>query len=198
MSRIYTRTGDTGTTKLVGCTEVLKDDPRVDCYGTLDELNSHLGQSYALLHSLKQSPNGLSTDGAETSAEELGNNIHRIQNLLFNAGSIIACEKEEMRKMLPAITEEHILWLEKSIDEMTMQLTPLKQFILPGGSLLASQIHIARTVCRRAERQCVSLIKTEPHLEVILKFLNRLSDWCFVAARFTNHIQNIPDQVWQK
>ena len=186
--KIYTKTGDKGFTRLVDGRECSKASIRVEAYGTVDELNSVLG---LVLHSLKKT--------AQLSA--LTNEIEKLQNQLFNIGSHLACEKEETRKMLPSFSENWIEDLEKSIDQMTAQLPALRQFILPGGSEASSYLHLARTVCRRGERLTVRLLE-EGHEEVenqrALRYLNRLSDYLFVAARFANQSLQIPDQTWNK
>lgn len=188
--KIYTKTGDLGTTHLVDGRECSKANLRVETYGTVDELNSVLGMT---LSQLKIQP-------AEP-LKALSEQIERIQNQLFNIGSHLACEKEEVRARLPAFEENWVMELEKSIDLMTEGLPPLVNFILPGGAASASCCHLARTTCRRAERMVVRLIEagqSEPENLRALKYLNRLSDYLFVAARFINHSLGVPDQIWKK
>lgn len=192
--KIYTKTGDKGKTRLVGGECVDKNNPRVECYGTVDELNSHLGLSLCQITK-------------EPSLQALGTEILRIQHELFNLGSLLACEDALQLPRLPQINKERILQLENSIDAMTETLAPLKNFILPGGSEISAQLHIARTVCRRTERHTVELIgllrdalsaAETDCLEHCLVYLNRLSDYLFVAARFANQKQGRFDQIWQK
>lgn len=185
---IYTRTGDTGRTKLVDGNEVSKHDTRVDAYGTVDELNSQLG----LLRSWV------------TQQEELQGwdpRLESIQCELFNLGSILACTAEETLQFLPKIESGHILKLEHWIDELTVDLPPLKNFILPTGHLIASQLHIARTVCRRAERK-LSEISAEQDLNPFEKqgliYLNRLSDLFFTLARAANLKTKTAEVIWRK
>lgn len=187
--KIYTKTGDKGSTRLVDGRECSKANIRVETYGTVDELNSNLGLVlvFCELQSIKSF-------------------LLNTQNQLFNIGSHLACEKEETRQHLPHLKEEWIESIEHSIDLMTAELPELRQFILPGGSPLAAFLHQARTVCRRSERMVVRLIeedksqnsKTNLEYEFSLRFLNRLSDWLFVAARWSNHKLNINDTFWQK
>jgi cob(I)alamin adenosyltransferase len=185
--KIYTKTGDKGTTKLVDGRECSKASLRVETYGAVDELNSVLGLCISELN--------------RTSVKDPTGELQKIQNHLFNIGSHLACEKEETRQMLPVIDEAWIGDLEKSIDQMTSPLSELKNFILPGGSSAASFLHLGRTVCRRAERMVVRLIEEGTQNEETLRslrYLNRLSDYLFVAARFVNQNLGIPDQIWQK
>lgn len=188
--KIYTKTGDQGLTRLVDGRECSKSSLRVETYGTVDELNSILG---LILFALKKE--------SRPSLSSLYSELEKTQNHLFNVGSHLACEKPETRKMLPSFDEAWISELEKSIDTMTAKLPPLKNFILPGGSESASYLHVARTVCRRAERMVVRVLE-EGHNETenqrALRYLNRLSDYLFVAARFCNQELQIPDQIWKK
>lgn len=188
--KIYTKKGDQGLTRLVDGRECSKASLRVESYGAVDELNSTLG---LVLQSLRSSGNsGLTT---------LGLQIEGIQNQLFTVGCHLACEKEETRKMLPQFEESWITDIEQTIDQMTSALPELKDFILPGGSQAASFLHLSRTVCRRAERCVVALIEKGHHEEEnhrALRYLNRLSDHLFVAARFANQELKIQDQVWKK
>jgi cob(I)alamin adenosyltransferase len=187
--KIYTKTGDKGSTRLVDGRECSKSDLRVETYGTVDELNSVLGVALAQIQS-------------QTSLKSLGDELWVLQNQLFTVGSHLACGKEETRKLLPEFSESWIADLEKQIDAHTEKLPPLKQFILPGGTLASAELHLARTVCRRAERMVVRLIEDEKDgaeiLQTALRYLNRLSDYLFTAARTANRLQNVPDQEWQK
>lgn len=177
---IYTKTGDKGETALVGGSRVLKCDQRVECYGTLDELVSYL----ALVRDCFKS-------------ERLTNEVIKIQRILFKAESILACESENVLNKMPKITEDDIVFLEKRIDVMNDGLPALKAFLIPGGSRTSSHIHVARCVCRRAERLCVRLNQDVPVDEKILRFLNRLSDYLFVLARYILKEKNRKETYWQ-
>ncbi|MDR0789890.1 MAG: cob(I)yrinic acid a,c-diamide adenosyltransferase [Bacteroidales bacterium] len=163
---IYTRKGDDGTTSLIGGTRVRKDDLRVEVYGSIDELNSYVG----LIREL-------------TENEQYKQHLLKIQNLLFNAESLIACEDKEIAKTLPSIRQEHIDELERAIDAFTKVLPPLTQFVLPGGSVLSAHINVARTICRRVERLCVKFNAEQSVDNMVLCYLNRLSDYLFALSR---------------
>ncbi len=163
---IYTKTGDRGTTSLAGGERVPKYDQRVECYGTIDELVSYLGLVRDCLKN-----------------ERLTAEIVKVQNTLFTLESILACERKELAASLPKVTEDDVRWLERKIDAMNEELPPLKAFVIPGGSRTASHVHVARAVCRRAERLCVRLNETNPLDDTILQYLNRLSDYLFVFSR---------------
>lgn len=188
--KIYTKTGDQGITRLVDGRECSKSSIRVEAYGTVDELNSVLGLTLNSLNSK-----------AKDLLPQLILEVEKVQNQLFNLGSHLACEKAETRKLLPPLEESWIESLENSIDQMTATLAPLKEFILPGGSEAGAYFHLARTVCRRAERLVVRILE-EGHQEIenqrALRYLNRLSDYLFVASRFTNQTLQYPDQIWKK
>ena len=180
LTKIYTRTGDDGTTSLVGRQRVPKDSIRVNAYGAVDELNSHIGVAIA--------------SGADA---ELTRELQRIQNELFHLGSELATLEEDKRVMqLPHIEQKHIDALEALIDRMTEQLGALENFILPGGSLAAAQLHVARCVARRAERDAIALGRSEPIGAYVVKYLNRLSDALFVMARYENHVRGVEDVYW--
>jgi cob(I)alamin adenosyltransferase len=186
--KIYTKNGDKGKTRLVDGRECSKASLRVEAYGALDELNSSLGVVVSQLPVLPQ-------------AAKLMDELLLIQNELFNLGSHLACVDEKARERLPALNEKWIERLEASIDLMTEELPPLKNFILPGGSTMAAFFHLSRTVCRRAERLVVSLIDEGSAMETdsfCLRYSNRLSDFLFTAARFVNFKAGIPDQEWTK
>lgn len=172
LNRIYTRTGDKGETALSDGTRVTKDSLRVECYGTVDELNAVTG--LARLHA----------------DDDVDAALARIQNDLFDVGADLARpghdrDHEEKHPVLRA-SEGQIEWLEQQIDAMTARLEPLRSFILPGGTPLAAALHQCRTVCRRAERIAVALGREDGANPVALRYLNRLSDWYFVAARIAN------------
>src|SRR6185295_8324892 len=178
--KIYTKTGDGGTTSLIGGTKVSKAHLRIEAYGTVDELNSYVGLCKDLL-------------GEQNSAI-----LQEIQDRLFTIGSALACDPEKETKMkIPDLREEDIVLLENEIDWMTDVLPPMKSFILPGGHPTVAHVHVARCICRRAERSCVRLQLEKNEVESIIpKYLNRLSDYLFVLARFTAHILKVSELPW--
>ena len=181
LTRIYTKTGDEGLTGLGGGRRVSKDSPRVRAYGTVDELNSAIGVALAL---------GLT----DRLASELG----RIQNELFDLGSDLCWPSDdERRERIPTVQPHHVQQLETLIDDLNETVGPLTNFLLPGGSPGAAQLHLARTVCRRAERETISLAREEAIGELILPYLNRLSDALFVMARYENHERGVDEPLWQ-
>ena len=181
--KIYTRTGDDGTTGLFGGGRVLKDHPRVRAYGTVDETNAVLGAALAMLPG----------DGST----ELRSLILSIQNDLFDLGSDLATPFES-RATVPRIRPEQVGRLEAAIDAHELSLRPLKNFILPGGAPAAAMLHLARTVCRRAERHVVAAMAAEVKLNAhALKYLNRLSDLLFVLARHVSQEAGLADIAWQ-
>ena len=180
LTKIYTRGGDQGLTALGSGTRVPKDALRVQAYGTADELNSQLGVAVA---------GGL--------CERLATLLPTIQNELFHLGSDLCFTEEDKRKYnIPLIEERHVTALEELIDELTAVVGPLENFILPGGSLGAAQLHVARTICRRAEREVVTLGREESIGSYVLQYLNRLSDALFVMARYENHMRGVPEPLW--
>jgi cob(I)alamin adenosyltransferase len=182
-SKIYTKTGDAGKTSLIGGTKVFKSNIRIEAYGTIDELNSFtglLGDHLQDIHTKKI--------------------LREIQDRLFTIGSSLACDPDKEPKMkIPDLREEDISLLEKEIDSMEEKLEPLKSFILPGGHVTVSTAHIARCICRRAERICVNLkeIDQSDVEPLILKYLNRLSDYFFVLARYAAHLLGVKDIIWK-
>ncbi|AHF15548.1 cob(I)yrinic acid a,c-diamide adenosyltransferase [Niabella soli] len=179
--RIYTKTGDKGTTALIGGTKVSKADLRIEAYGTVDELNSYTGLCKELLSDVR--------------SKEI---LQEVQDRLFTIGAVLAQDPDKKTKMtLPDLHEEDIVLLEKEIDVMTGQLPEMKSFILPGGSVPVAQLHIARCICRRAERLVVGLSETSPVEPVVPKYLNRLSDYLFVLARYTGFVSGIADIPWK-
>ena len=180
--KIYTKTGDKGKTSLLGGTKVWKSDLRIESYGTVDELNSYIG---------------LVSD--HLSEEHSKNILKEIQDRLFTIGSSLACDpvKEPLMK-IPDLKEQDVEFLEKEIDGMTEKLPPMKNFILPGGHVAVSTTHIARCVCRRAERLCVNMQEREMSIEpLIIIYLNRLSDYLFVLARYIAHLLNVEEIPWK-
>lgn len=181
LTKIYTKKGDAGHTSLGGGQRVPKDHLRVAAYGTVDELNSQIGVALAI---------GL--------CQELATVLAEIQNELFDLGSDLAfIEEDKAVYKLPQIEARHIERLEDLIDEMTAALGPLENFILPGGSLGAAQLHVARTVCRRAERDVAALAREEVVSANVLAYLNRLSDALFVMARYENYMKGVAEPLWR-
>jgi cob(I)alamin adenosyltransferase len=180
--KIYTKTGDKGTTSLIGGTKVAKSDLRIEAYGTVDELNSFIGLCRDLLKNKKSSKVLL-----------------KIQDRLFIIGSSLACDPgKELKMKIPNLEEADIIFLEKEIDKMDEVLPAMKNFILPGGHKSVSILHIARCICRRAERCCVRLqIESNEEDSIIIKYLNRLSDYLFVLARFTGHELKVKEIPWK-
>jgi len=181
LTRIYTKTGDDGTTGLGGGERVPKDSPRVAAYGTIDELNSQLGVALA---------SGL--------CERLVAVLPGIQNDLFDVGSDLCWPSDDARRVrIPTVEARHIEALERLIDELNDVVGPLANFLLPGGSPGAAQLHVARTICRRAERETVHLADGESIGEFVLPYLNRLSDALFVMARYENHERGVAEPLWR-
>ena len=189
ISKVYTRAGDAGKTRLAGGQEVWKDSVRVEAYGTVDELNSMLG--------LARVSNGQAGTNVEVS-ERMGTILKWVQNKLFDLGGILATAPGESFPNMPTVTSEDVAHLEHLIDECQKDLTPLKEFILPGGGQLAALLHVARTICRRAERLCVTLSKEESIDKALIIFLNRLSDALFVFARWVTKKQGEPEFLWER
>ena len=186
--KIYTKTGDKGTTRLVDGSCVEKFNPRVEAYGSVDELNSVLGVVRSLI-----------VEDKNSELKTLDAKLEKIQNHLFNVGSLLATENQDVFKKLPQITAKQIETLETWIDESTEELPQLKNFILPFGSLISSQLHVARTSCRRAERRSAEILMNDnAQYENTLIYLNRLSDLLFTWARWANLKQNISETIWKK
>jgi cob(I)alamin adenosyltransferase len=185
MARIYTRTGDTGETGLFGGGRVRKDDVRVAAYGTVDELNAVLGVARGAL------------TGHDTLPSEIDLFLDGVQHQLFNLGAELATP-QPAQLGANLVSDADVAWLEQLIDRLEQKLEPLKTFILPGGSPAAAHLHWARTVSRRAERLVVTFAAVEPVRGEVLRYLNRLSDALFVAARAANQIANVPDVAWKQ
>jgi cob(I)alamin adenosyltransferase len=177
--KIYTRSGDDGTTGLYGGPRARKSDARFECCGTIDELNANLGLAAVL------------------APTEILQRIHKVQADLFVLGSHLATPPQSaLASSLPPLDESLVTQLEQQIDEAEQVLPPMRQFILPGGSELAARLHQARTVCRRAERIVVRFAEDHPLPTLIVVYLNRLSDWLFVQARLANHLAGTSDIPW--
>lgn len=183
--KIYTKTGDKGTTKLVDGSCVEKFNPRVEAYGCVDELNSGIGVIRSHLNS-------------DPLFAELNAHLEVIQNQLFSVGSLLATSDSAVFHKLPQISAAHITQLENWIDLYTEPLPELKNFILPSGDPIASFIHVSRTACRRAERRSSEIYVKEEHYQNVLIYLNRLSDLLFVWARWVNFRKNITETIWKK
>jgi cob(I)alamin adenosyltransferase len=183
LNRIYTRTGDAGQTHLVGGQRVEKDNSRIDCYGTVDELNAFIGVARVTAESLP-------------AVASLAGMLKRVQHELFNLGSILATLPEDVHPKQPRITGAEIDQLESEIDAANSVLAPLRSFVLPGGCRLDADLHICRTVCRRAERLLVGLAREESVPEEAVRYLNRLSDALFVWSRWANHALGSPETLW--
>lgn len=180
--KIYTKTGDKGSTSLIGGVRVPKNHIRIESYGTVDELNSFLG----VVRDMAQ--NTLVTEW-----------LHEIQDRLFTIGSVLATDPgKDVKMKLPDLHDADVIWLEQKIDEMNEQLPEMRSFILPGGQLAASTTHVARCVCRRAERLCVGMQQHNEEVpEIIIRYLNRLSDFLFVLARYISHVNGVEDTPWR-
>ena len=189
MAKIYTKTGDDGSTGLVGGSRVSKDDVRVEAYGTVDELNAQMGVVAAGLAQLM----AIDAD----SGLFLSRQVRQIQQQLFVVQSLLAAESPEMQATLPQLPEGAVAQLEQWVDAMTSQLPPMRAFVIPGGTLLAAQCHVARTVCRRAERRVVSLSATAVVPAVLRQYLNRLSDYLFTLSRRAVQLEDKAEVFWQ-
>ena len=183
LNRIYTRTGDRGETALAGGQRVKKDALRIESYGTVDELNAHLG---------------MACFSAESDARlaPLALKLKRVQHELFNLGSILATLPGDVHPKQPRVTAAEIERLEREIDEANTLLPALRSFVLPGGSRINTELHVARTVCRRAERLVVRLSREEDVPDEAVFYLNRLSDALFVWSRWVNHVLEVPEVLW--
>jgi cob(I)alamin adenosyltransferase len=180
--KIYTKTGDKGTTSLIGGTKVSKAHLRIEAYGTVDELNSYIGLCRDLI-----------SDDATRKA------LLETQDRLFTVGAALACDPEKESKMkIPDLQETDVAFLEKEIDRMNERLPEMKNFILPGGNVSVSQLHVARCICRRAERSCVRLSEAGQETDLIIgKYLNRLSDYLFVLARYAAMLIGAEEIPWR-
>ena len=189
ITKVYTRTGDAGKTRLAGGQQVWKDSLRVEAYGTVDELNASVGVVRVV---------NAEVTGARSHVARLEDELRWIQNKLFDVGGILATAPGQTFKNMPQVTGNDVTRLEKLIDRCQKDLAPLKEFILPGGGKVSGFLHQARTVCRRAERLCVRLSRQEPVDPIIVKFINRLSDTLFVLARWTANTQREPEFLWER
>lgn len=190
ITRVYTRTGDKGTTRLVGGQEVPKDHVRLRSYGTVDELNAILG--------LVRHANRVSGAAPEVVAR-IDRMLHTVQNDLFNVGSDLATRPEDRWEGMYRVGGDDVTRLEGWIDTLNEDVGPLREFILPGGGAVGSFLHQARTVCRRAEREVVALLREEPEAgEGPMRYLNRLSDYLFVLGRWAARQLGEPEYLWDR
>jgi len=189
ITKVYTRTGDKGKTRLAGGQQVWKDSLRVEAYGDVDELNSTIGVVRAFNAELV---------GIHPAADRLEEELRWMQNKLFDVGGLLSTAPGQTFKNMPTVTVRDVTRLEKLMDSCQKDLPPLKEFILPGGGKISSLLHQARTICRRAERMCVRLGREEPLAPSLVRFLNRLSDALFVLARWMAKQQNEPEFLWER
>ena len=187
LNRIYTKAGDGGQTRLVGGQKVAKNAPRIEAYGTVDEVMSCLG----LVRT------ALGVPGAPAGAADLERVLRRIQNELFNLGSDLATLPEDRHPQRPVVEARHVTALELEMDAWNADLPELRSFVLPGGGWVAAYLHLARTVCRRAERLVVALNEVEPLGGQVLPYLNRLSDALFVMSRHAARLYAEPEPLWE-
>jgi cob(I)alamin adenosyltransferase len=185
MSKIYTRTGDEGDTSLLGGRRVKKDDARMEAIGSLDELNAAIGVARA--HFAR----------GNKSVEQLDAELAEVQHRLFELGAELAAVALD-RARSALISDSDVSDLEAAIDRHDASLAPLRAFILPGGLPAAAQLHFARSVARRCERRLVALAARDPLRSEVLRYINRLGDWLFVAARAANHAGSVPDVHWEQ
>ncbi len=180
ITKVRTRTGDDGTTALGSGTRVSKADQRIEAYGTIDELSAQIGVVLAA---------GVAADSADA--------LRQVQNDLFHLGAELCIpEADRAKHPGPRIEPRHIEFLDQLIDRFNAQLAPLKNFVLPGGAPSAAQLHVARTVCRRAERAAIALAAHEPIGPQVVMYLNRLSDVLFILSRYQNKAAGVDEQTW--
>jgi cob(I)alamin adenosyltransferase len=184
LNRIYTKGGDRGETSLAGGQRLPKDSRRIEAYGTVDELNSFVGAACL-------------TCGELPATGELAEILKRVQHELFNLGSILATRPEDVHPRQPRVTEAEVRQLESEIDRMNAELPALRSFVLPGGCRANVELHVCRTVCRRAERICVTLAREEEIPPEVVRYLNRLSDAFFVWSRWASHRLGVPEVLWE-
>jgi len=184
INRVYTRRGDTGDTALAGGQRVAKDSLRIEAYGTVDELNSFLGMARA-------------SAGESAATQSLAEILLRVQHELFNLGSILATLPADVHPKQARVTEADVTQLEVEMDRMNEGLPPLRSFILPGGSRLNAELHVCRTVCRRAERLSVALAREENMPAEAVRYLNRLSDALFVWSRWASQAMAVAETLWE-
>jgi cob(I)alamin adenosyltransferase len=189
INRVYTRRGDRGETGLVGGQRVPKDSLRIEAYGTVDELNAFIGAA--------RESAGEAIEGGCAALQPLTEILLRVQHELFNLGSILATLPEDVHPKQARITDAEIARLETEMDRMNEPLPPLRSFVLPGGSRLNTDLHICRTVCRRAERIAVALARQESIPEEAVRYLNRLGDALFVWSRWASYAAGVEETLWE-
>ena len=189
ITKVYTRTGDAGQTRLAGGQQVWKDSLRVEAYGTVDELNASIGLVRAM---------NADSIAASSASAQLEADLRWVQNKLFDVGSILATAPGQTFKNMPTVTAKDVTKLERMIDRCQKDLAPLKEFILPGGGKISATLHQARTICRRAERICIRLTREESVEAELNRYLNRLSDALFVLARWVAKTQGEPEFLWER
>lgn len=195
--KIYTKTGDKGETSLYGGKRVKKTHARIEAYGTIDELNSHIGLLLGMLAQNEAFANEELTPHDQQLIMTAAKDLLQVQNQLFNVGSVLATPEEKKDTVKP-ISSTLTDLLEVHMDEMDKVLEPLSSFILPGGSSLIGQAHVCRTVCRRAERRVVELQQQVEIDRVLLQFLNRLSDYFFILSRYIARVEGVEDVKWEQ
>ena len=188
INRVYTRQGDGGETALSGGQRVPKDGLRIEAYGTVDELNAFLGTARTTVSESAHDAPPIAL---------LAGILLRVQHELFNLGSILATLPDDVHPKQARVTDAEVAQLEKEMDLMNEVLPPLRSFVLPGGSRLNAELHICRTVCRRAERACVTLRRAEIIPPETVRYLNRLSDALFVWSRWASHVTGTPETLWE-
>ena len=184
LNRIYTKRGDAGETGLVGGQRVPKDTPRIEAYGTVDELNAFVGLAAV-------------SCAEDARLAPLAVILRRVQHELFNLGSILATEPADVHPQQPRVTTAEIAQLEREIDSMNADLPALRSFVLPGGTRLNAELHVTRTVCRRVERLVVAMAREAAVPPEAIPYLNRLSDAMFVWSRWVNHVVGVPEVLWE-
>ena len=188
INRVYTRGGDKGETSLAGGQRVAKDFLRIEAYGTVDELNATIGVARDTAEALIVKHPAMA---------EIDAILKRVQHELFNVGSILATLPQDVHPRQARVTDAEIAQLEAEIDKMNEGLPALRSFVLPGGCRLNAELHVCRTVCRRAERICVTMARTESVDDDIIRYLNRLSDALFVWSRWASHTLGVPEILWE-
>tara|TARA_B100002052_G_scaffold46434_1_gene39293 strand:+ start:3047 stop:3667 length:621 start_codon:yes stop_codon:yes gene_type:complete len=187
INKVYTRVGDSGSTSLVGGQQVFKDNVRIEAYGEIDELNAIIGGCKYEVDSKIDKYNDLKC---------ISDILYRIQHELFNVGTTLATLPEDLNDNMPCIRDEDITRLENELDKFNQSLPILRSFVLPGGSSINIWLHKARTVCRKAERRCVTLSNNTELEPNVIRYLNRLSDALFVWSRWANHIEGCEENLW--
>lgn len=184
LNRIYTKQGDDGSTRLVGGQQLPKDALRIECYGTVDELNACIGLAAAEAN-------------RDERTQKIRDVLVRVQHELFNLGSVLATMPEDVGPKQPRVTDADVRQLEAEMDAVNAELPALRSFVLPGGNALNAQLHLCRTVCRRAERLCVTLQREAPGFPEMVRYLNRLSDALFVWSRWASLRLDSPEVLWE-